>query len=168
VFGAAFGQVTRPALLFAVAPLALGTSLVVSQHNDVIGGLHDYCGMEVTRQAEEIFDDRMPESSNTSASLLGIGPRGIKYVSFRTVVPLSRFFRDRLCANLVLILGPALTGTAIGFVNTHIIWARFPGLFIDVVAVTWAGYMQWASYDERNRRQRRLVEWRKERNNGDA
>jgi hypothetical protein len=43
VFGAAFGQVEKPALLFAIAPLGLGAALVISQHNDVIGGLHDYC-----------------------------------------------------------------------------------------------------------------------------
>ena len=46
----------------AVAPLGLGASLVLTQHNDVIGALGHYCGIEVTEQAEAILGDACPGS----------------------------------------------------------------------------------------------------------
>jgi hypothetical protein len=124
--------------------------------------------MEVTNQAEAMLGRSMPESSNTSAALLGIAPRGIEYSKLRRTSTLSRFFRDRLYASLMLILAPAVSGAVVGSANTHNNLARVLGLLVDGVAVVWARFLIWASYDERNRRQRKLIEWRDRRSREDG
>jgi hypothetical protein len=48
IFGVAFGNVTRPAILFAISPLGLGVAVIYTQHNTLIGQLGYYCGVEVT------------------------------------------------------------------------------------------------------------------------
>ena len=47
IFGLTFGDIIRPMILFAIAPLGLGASLVLTQHNDVIGALGHYCGTKL-------------------------------------------------------------------------------------------------------------------------
>jgi hypothetical protein len=78
IFGVAFGNVTRPAILFAISPLGLGAAVVYTQHNTLIGQLGYYCGVEVTEQAEEILgNSRCPDSWETSKSLFDPTPTGV-------------------------------------------------------------------------------------------
>jgi len=161
VFGASFGDVSRPALLFSVAPLGLGASFVLAQHNDAIGALGEYCGMEVTDQAEKILRTRIPDSWDTSASLMAVGPRRLRSARPRKGRWLSRLSTDRLYASLLLIVGPGVAGATIGVIMVHNWWARLFGVIVDAVTALWAMLLLWNSANERNERRRKLETWRR-------
>lgn len=160
VFGVAFGNVSRPALLFAVAPLGLGAAFVVAQHNDVIGALGEYCGAEVAEQAEGLLGGRVPDSWETSASLLQTGPRRLRSAVPERGRTISRFFTDRLYASVLLIVGPGIAGAAIGCITLQSWWVRLLAATGDGAAVIWATFLLWNSYSERRRRRERLTRWK--------
>ncbi len=160
VFGVAFGNVSRPALLFAIAPLGLGASLILAQHNDVIGALGQYCGIEVAEQAERLLGGRVPDSWDTSASLAQIGPRRVRSAAQQRGQGIARVFTDRLYASLLLTIGPGIAGATIGFISLHSWWARLIGTIGDAAAIAWTVFLLWNSYNERHRRRQALVRWR--------
>jgi hypothetical protein len=161
VFGVSFGDVSRPALLFSIAPLGLGASFVVAQHNDAIGALGAYCGIEVTVQAERILGTTVPDSWDTSASLIAVGPRKLRSARPRKGRWLSRLSTDRLYASLLLIVGPGIAGGTMGSIMVRNWWATFFGIIVDAVTASWATFLLWNSANERNERRRQLESWRK-------
>jgi hypothetical protein len=168
IFGLAFGDIVRPMILFAIAPLGLGASLVLTQHNDVIGALGHYCGIEVTEQAEAILGDRCPDSWETSASLLRLGPRAIHNKKPGQLGAIPKIFSDRLYASLLLIAGPGAGGGIVAIVETPQWWVRLLGGMIDGLTLTWTVFLLWNSYAERTRRRNQIAKWRKARISSNA
>jgi heme exporter protein D len=123
IFGVAFGNVTRPAILFAISPLGLGVAVIYTQHNTLIGQLGYYCGVEVTEQADRMLWPS-PDSWETSKSLFDPALSGIKGPSQkRRGIPSTYFLR--LSAIALLIPIPGVVGAAIAFDRTpNPGWAR--------------------------------------------
>lgn len=160
LFGLAFGDVGRPTLLLAVAPLGLGASLILAQHNDVIGALGQYCGVEVAEQASKLLNGDVPDSWDTSASLLRTGPRKLRSAAQQKGQGISRFFTDRLYASLLLIVTPGVAGAAIGIISLRSWWVRLVTAVGDGTVITWTIFLLWNSYKERHRRRQELIKWR--------
>jgi hypothetical protein len=145
IFGVAFGDVTRPAILFAIAPLGLGAALIYAQHNSLIGQLSYYSGIEVTRQAEEIFKEgTWPYSWENSESLADRELNGEKsrerplWDRLRRCWRLPTIYRDRLIAISLLIVIPGLAGAVTGTIMISEWWA-FLCLLVGIVISLWAG-----------------------------
>lgn len=159
IFGLAFGNVTRPAILFAISPLGLGAAIIYAQHNTLIGLLSYYCGVEVTEQAKRLLDSRRcPHSWETSATL---------YDPERTWVTgrphglwgIPRIYRDRLYASLLLIVIPGLAGTVLGVIST-LNWWGVCGAVINLLIGYWTYVILRNSARERTQLRAQIAQWR--------
>jgi hypothetical protein len=145
IFGVAFGNVTRPAILFAIAPLGLGAAVIYAQHNSLIGQLGYYSGVEVTLQAEEILKKgTWPSSWENSQSLADRELNGEKSRE-RSLLDrlvqcwrIPKIYRDRLIAISLLIVIPGLAGAVIGTLMISEWWAVVC-LLAGVAISLWAG-----------------------------
>jgi hypothetical protein len=138
----------------------LGASLILAQHNDVIGALGEYCGMEAAEQAEQLLEGTVPDSWDTSASLLKTGPRKLRSAVRQKGHGISRFFTDRLYASLLLIVGPGVAGAVIGVGSLQGWWVRLLCALGDGAAIIWTIFLLWNSYSERHRRWQKLLAWK--------
>jgi hypothetical protein len=152
IFGVAFGNVTRPAILFAIAPLGLGSAVIYAQHNTLIGQLSYYCGVEVTEQAEKILGrGSYPYSWEISKSLynpqlseLKPRPKPLADTEGRGKAGRGRYreipkiYTDRLLAIFLLIVIPGFAGAVIGAFSIQRWWAFLCGLAGALTAL-WAG-----------------------------
>jgi hypothetical protein len=160
IFGVAFGNITRPAILFAISPLGLGAAVIYTQHNTLIGQLGRYCGLEVTEQADKILG-RCPDSWETSESLFD--PR-LTEVSNKPhgLWGIPKIYRDRLYSSILLILIPGITGAIIGLISNFNLWG-WCGLAVDALTAGWAARLLVNSAHERTKLRNEVAKWRKDR-----
>ena len=159
IFGIAFGNISRPVILFAVAPLGLGASLIIAQHNDLIGAIAEYCGIEVSKQAKRIIGDGCPYPWDTSSAMIEIGPRRLKSPEGLAEKAVPRVLADRLYASLLLVAGPGIAGWIVAFVSTDNWWVRIAGSTVDLIATLWIIFLLWNTFSTRRQRRQKLSAW---------
>lgn len=166
IFGVAFGNVTRPGILFAISPLSVGVAILFTQHNDVIGRIAHYCGMELTEELEKIMGGMLPDSWETSQFLSGLKGRtqngGFWRRTFGGLLKIPKIYSDRLLASIILIAGPGIIGVVIGFFSTPD-WplsARVGLVVVDALMAGWTISLLWHSADERYRLRKEVGRWR--------
>ena len=148
IFGVAFGNVTIPAILFAIAPLGLGAAVIYAQHNTLIGQLAHYSGVEITEQAKEILKGTWPKSWENSESLndtelsvvvsrgRGLKERWRRYREHRRRYrDIPDIYRHRLFAISLLIVIPGIAGAAMGTLMIGQLWALLCGLVGAFIAL---------------------------------
>jgi hypothetical protein len=167
IFGVAFGNVTRPEILFAIAPLGVGVAILFTQHNDVIGRIAHYCGMELTEELEKIVGHTLPDSWETSQFLSGLKPRtrgGLWKRTLGGLWKLPRVYSDRLLASALLIAGPGIAGAIIGFLSTTDWpwWTRVSWATVDILMAAWTILLLWHSATERYKLRQQVGRWRDE------
>jgi hypothetical protein len=157
IFGVAFGNITRPAILFAISPLGLGAAVVYTQHNTMIGYLSRYCGLEVAQQADDILGSRL-NSWETSESLYGSEFTGVADKP-HGLWGIPRIYRDRLYASFLLILIPGVAGAIIGLISNFNLWG-WCGLAVDALSTGWVAKLLVNSAHERTKLRNEVAEWR--------
>jgi hypothetical protein len=169
VFGVAFGNVTRPGILFAIAPLGVGVAILFTQHNDVIGRIAHYCGMELTEELERIMGGTLPDSWETSQFLAGLKGRtqggGFWKGARNGLWRIPKVYSDRLWASVILIAGPGVVGAIIGYLSTSDWqpWARAGLVTVDALMAGWTISLLWHSARERYELRQQVGEWREAR-----
>jgi hypothetical protein len=108
LFGIALGSANAYEVLLIMPYLALGASIIVSQHNSMIGAIGSFIAEETTTFLKEREEEEAPLWENSAA-----------LADYSSNMILSRSF-----GHFILLISPAIAGLAMNHI--HIFQSSFP------------------------------------------